>query len=157
MNDSMTHLVPVLSLSLVLLGACSGGSGSSGSSGASGASGVGHVEVQATDAFLAHSQVEQARIEVSRIELHDDSGGNGWVTIHAGAPISMDLVSLRNGVVQTLAGADVPAGQYRQVRLVFDDAYLKLVNGNEYSTALGNLSLTSQATSGLKVFVGKRP
>lgn len=151
MKHAMKSLVPVLSLSaLALCGACSGGSGSSG---AAAASGMGHVEIQATDAFLAHSQVEEARIEVSRIELHDDAGGHGWVTVHAGAPIAMDLVSLRNGVVQTLAAADLPAGQYRQVRLVFDDAYLELVNENEYSTALGNLSLTSQATSGLKVFV----
>jgi hypothetical protein len=49
--------------------------------------------------------------------------------------------------------ADVPAATYRQVRLHVESASLTLVNGNVYDTADDTLHLTSQDTSGFKVFI----
>jgi hypothetical protein len=143
-----THL-SALALSLLAV-ACSGGGGSSGSG-----SGTGTLEILATDAFLSYLEVEEARVEVTEIRIHkEDEPGAGWRTTYSEAPITMSLLDLRNGRMQPLGGRNtLPTGLYRQVRLVFSGAYLKLKNGNEYSTALGNLKLTSQATSGLKVFI----
>jgi hypothetical protein len=134
---------------LFLLAACSGGGGS-----ATGGAGTGTLTVEATDAFLAHSQIDTARVYVTEIQAHQSATANsGFLTLYSGPAQMLELSDLRNGVVQQLVQATVPSGTYHQVRLIFSEAYLKLVNGNEYSTALGNLSLTSQATSGLKVFI----
>ena len=136
---------------LLVLASCSGGGG--GGSAVAG-SGTGTLTVEATDAFLAHSQVDTARVYVTEIRAHKSATANsGFITLYSGPAKMLELTSLRNGVVQQLIQATVPSGTYHQVRLIFSDAYLKLVNGNEYSTALGNLKLTSQATSGLKVFI----
>jgi hypothetical protein len=100
--------------------------------------------------------VDQALIDVTTITVRraDLSGtSQGFYTIYDGPPITLDLLDLRNGAVQPLAQAPLPIGSYDQVRLIFSDAYLKLMNGNEYTTSAGTLKLTSQATSGLKVNV----
>jgi len=144
----MKTILTVLLTASLALAACSDGGG------ASAPAGTGTLIVEATDAFLAHSEIEVARIYVTEIKAHQSAtGSSGFATLYSGPPIELELTSLRNGVVQVLVQGPVPSGTYHQIRLIFSDAYLKLVNGNEYSTALGNLSLASQATSGLKVFI----
>ena len=65
----------------------------------------------------------------------------------------LNLRALRNGVRNVLVRTEVPSGTYRQVRVVITGAYLRLTNGNEYSTEDDTLHLTSQDTSGFKFFI----
>ncbi len=133
----------------VLLPACSGGGGSG-----AGASGVGELSIEATDKPFAHDLVTLARVRVTEVSVHrEGSSGSGFLVLFSGPPIELSLLDLQNGVTQLLVRADVEAGTYRQVRLKIDSAHLELVNGNVYTSALGNISLTSLPTSGLKVFV----
>lgn len=143
----MKKLPPFLLASfLSILAACSGGGGS-----AAAGSSMGEVEFTVTDAPFTHDLVVEARVRVLEVHMRAEDGG--FVTVSDGTGVSMDLTQLTNGVSHFLAQADVPTGKYDEVRLVIDDARLVLVNGDVFSTALGNLKMTSLPTSGLKVKV----
>ena len=130
--------------------ACGGGSSGGGSIGG----GVGRLQVLLTDAPFAHDIVESTQIKVSAIRVHRDAQADGgFITLPDVTDVTLELLDLQNGLTQLLVDAELPAGRYRQIRLVVDEATLKLINGNEYSTALGNLNLTSTGSAGLKLFV----
>ena len=140
-----------LTCALVLLASCSGGGGGGGGGSPSG---TGTLTITATDAPLDHAMVSEARIWIDRITIHGDADAeSGFLTVYDGAPIEMNLLQLNNGVVQTLAQRDLPAGSYRQLRLYVDRARLVLVNGNVYTSEAGNLTMPSLAQSGFKVFI----
>jgi hypothetical protein len=135
--------------SVLALAAASCGGGSSSSGG-----GVGRLQVLLTDAPFAHDIVESAQIKVSAIRVHRDAQADGgFITLPDVTDGTLELLDLQNGLTQLLVDAELPAGKYRQIRLLVEEATLKLINGNEYSTALGNLNLTSTGSSGLKLFV----
>jgi len=145
----MKYLDLVKASFLLLLAACGGGGGGGGSSG-----GTGILAITATDAPLDHAMVTEARIWIDKITIHSDADADGgFLTIYDGAPIEMDLLHLNNGVVQSLAQAELPAGDYRQLRLYVDHARIVLVNGNVYTTEGGTLNMPSLAQSGFKVFI----
>jgi len=134
-------------LTAIAVAGCGGGSG-----GVPGGSGT--ISLAATDAPFEFDIVEEASIRVDRVTAHnsaDDDGG--FITLYDGTPITLVLSDLRNGVVQTLPEGAAPAGNYRQFRLRVVGARLVLVNGNVYTTEDGTIHLTSQDTSGFKVFV----
>ena len=125
-----------------------------GCSDSGGGGGVGTISVLATDAPLDHSQVSEATIRVDEIRIHADANAQGgFLTLYDGEPIEMNLLELNNGITQELVKADLPAGAYRQLRLHVESATLRLVNDNVYDTEAGTLHLTSQDTSGFKVFI----
>jgi hypothetical protein len=125
-----------------------------GGSGGGGGGGTGTMSVSATDAPLDVAQVTEATIRVDKIRVHPDADAeDGFITNYDGAPIEMNLLELHNGLKQELVTAEVPAAEYRQVRLHVESAHLRLVNGNVYDTDDGSLHLTSQDTSGFKIFI----
>ena len=141
-------LTTSLCLSALLLPACTGGGGSDGA----GASKSGELVVAITDAPFAHDIVAVATVEVDRISvLEADGDESGAHVLYDGDPIEIDLLDLTNGATQILVRADVPPGTYDQMRLRVADGHLELRDGDVFSTALGNLHLTSTGTSGLKV------
>ncbi len=146
---------------LALVVSCGGGGGGGGSG-----PGTGTLDVRATDAPFAHGLVAEATVTGTRISVHADAGASsGFLTLFqadpgASPPVPprvVDLADLVNGATQPLALTQVPAGSYRQVRLRVSDAFLRLTNGREYSTSPQGgqlpLQLTSQDTSGFKVFI----
>lgn len=133
--------IPFVAAALSVLCGCGGGGGGDGS-------GTGTLELLATDDPFAHGIVAEARITVSEIHLR---GPSGWISLQQGPPIELDVLDLRNGVTAQLASAVIPSGSYDQLRLVVDEGYLKLIDDDEFSTALGNLHPTSTSTSGLKL------
>ena len=134
-----------LALAALSLAACSGG-GSGGGSGT--------LILDATDDAFVYDIVSAATVSVDEVSIHKDAAAeSGFLVLYEGPPMLLDLFHLRDGLTQTLAQANLPVGSYRQLRLHVTDARLELVNGNVYSTADGNLRLTSQDTSGFKVLV----
>ncbi|TDJ74905.1 MAG: DUF4382 domain-containing protein [Planctomycetota bacterium] len=128
------------------------------SSGGGGTSGFGFLTLDATDAPIDHALVEEAVIWVDRITIHRESTADdsvdGWLTLYEGSPVELNLLDLTNGITRTLLSAKrIPVGEYRQLRLLVTAAHIELVNGNLYTTDDGSLHLTSQGTSGFKVFV----
>ncbi|MEE8468238.1 MAG: DUF4382 domain-containing protein, partial [Planctomycetota bacterium] len=134
-------------LLLSMVPACSGG----GSASATG--GTGFLTLEATDKPFDHSLVVEARLGIDLVRIHRE-GGDGFQTLYEGPPLQFDLLDLQNGVVRTLvAFAPLTAGRYRQLRLHVSSGHLELTNGNVYTTGDGSLELTSQDTSGFKVFI----
>ncbi len=131
----------LLALPLV---ACSGG----GSDGSPEPIGAGSLTIVATDAPFAHGLVSEARLWVDEIQIR---GAGGFQTLHSGSTIEFDLAALRNGVTRELVTSMLAPGSYDQVRLVVSDAYLRLVDDDEFSASAGTLNLTSTNTAGLKL------
>jgi hypothetical protein len=74
-------------------------------------------------------------------------------------PLTFNLKNLNNGITARLATALIPAGTYRQLRLVVSEAELVLNDGTAtkvYSSAAGavnELRLTSTSKSGFKIML----
>ena len=153
-QDNMKNLKVTSLIPLLLVLGCGGGSDGGGTGSGSGAgSGVGQLAVKVTDKPIDFEMVESAVLMVSSVKAHaagDDDGS--FTTLYHGAAIEFDLKLLTNGETTTIALAEVPGGSYDQIRFVLSDGRLELVNGNVYSTELGNLELTSTDTAGWKVF-----
>lgn len=136
-------------LPLFFVVACSGGSG--------GGSGSGTLEIVATDAPIDPSLVEAAMVDVVKVRIHassDEDANSGWITLYDGAPVTIGLMALRNGITNLVASGRLEAGTYRQVRLHLSGGYLELTNGNVYSTDDGTLHMPSAMTSaGHKLFL----
>lgn len=111
--------------------------------------GNGKIKVSVTDAPFSINLIEEAKITISKIEVrHKDSvGGNSFEVVYEGAA-ELNIADLKNGIVEELSDAEVPAGSYDLVRIYVDNASVKLVNGLSY-----DLKVPSGAQSGLKVFV----
>lgn len=147
----MFHLLrraalPTLALVLALT-SCSDSDGSSGSPNPAVPS---PLTLEVTDAPFAHGIVESAELWVDLITIR---GAGGTQTLHSGSTIHFDLALLRNGLTQQLTTNIIQPGEYDQLRLRVVDASLRLIDGDEFSTAAGNLQLTSTNTSGLKLDV----
>ena len=142
----LTSIV-LVSASLVLA-ACSGGGGGGGSGG------TGTIHLAVTDDPFVYDIVQEATISVDHVSAaHGADDESGFITLFDGAPMEIDLFHLRDGVTMELADSPLPAGSYRQFRLHVTSARLVLTNGNVYTTDDDTIHLTSQDTSGFKVFV----
>jgi hypothetical protein len=134
----------------VLLAACGGGGGSASSS--SGPTPTGMLQMSVTDAPACYDHVI---VNVAKLRVHmsdDTKTGDAdpeWRDIvPANAPVQVDLVNLTNGQLKDLGNATVPAGTYRQVRLVLAST------GNTVTPVGGTaqpLNTPSGQESGLKI------
>jgi len=116
--------------------------------------GQGELTLLATDDPFAYAMVEDATIWIDEIRAHRDADSDsGFITLYDGPPMQVDLLHLRNGITKQLATSEVPAGKYDQIRLIISAAHLSLIDGDEFSTDLGNMHLTSTGHSGLKLFI----
>ena len=135
------------------LAACSGGGGGA-SGGGGGGSGTGMLDLSATDDPFVYDIVQEALVIVDRITIFPAADGDeGPITLFEGGTIRLDLFHLRDGLTQHVDLSELPVGSYRQLRFHVSDARLVLTNGNVYTTVDGTIHLTSQGTSGFKVFV----
>jgi uncharacterized protein (DUF2141 family) len=138
---------------------CGGGSGGSTGGGGPGGGGgggtMGTLKLSVTDDPFPLDLVSEAIVHVTEVKLHHEADGDsGFISLPVPpGGITIELVGLRDGLTADLTSATLLPGSYAQARLVIDDAKLTLSNGNVYSTALGNLDLTSGGTSGLKIFI----
>jgi hypothetical protein len=157
MTSRWVSRVSIALASVLALFGCSGGGGGGGSGGGGSTMGDGELVLEVTDKAFVYDIVEVARISIDEVRIHTDSqaeeGDEGWIVLYDDVPVDFNLLELHNGVKRVLLHADLEPASYANLRLHVSSAYLKLVNGNEYSTELGNLKLTSQDTSGFKVIV----
>jgi uncharacterized protein DUF4382/carboxypeptidase family protein len=138
-------------LASLLLAVSCGGGGGGGSGGTAGSAGL---KMVVTDDPFPIDVVKEAHVHVSAVKIQKDaSADDGFTDLDVGSGIDLDLLSLRNGVTATLTDQFTSPGSIGQIRLVIDSASLTLTNDAVYSTDNGNLQLTSDKTSGLKLFV----
>lgn len=149
MFGTRSRILSSLVAGTVLLGACD----STGSDNA-------RLTIKLTD---APGDLAEAWVEIEEIYLQ---GSGGRVVLRDSSTGLVDLLTLKNDVVDLVAGAVVPAGTYSELRFVIGDAYIRTESGTVYAkpgtslpagvTADGNLQCPSCAQSGIKVkFAGE--
>jgi hypothetical protein len=104
----------------------------------------GILNVWATDAPFPMDLVDQARVTVVKIELgqSDDTVFRAF----SQDTITFDLLSLRNGIMESLASKEIVPGNYDRLRLYIDRASLLLKDGR---TSV--LKVPGGPQSGLKI------
>ena len=146
----------------VVAGACGGAD-------TAGLNGRGTLVVQLTDAPFPTDSVKSVDIFVVRVDgrvaevdeasadqnvtTEDASHADGWKTL-ATPNVSVDLLSLQNGVTSTLGEAKIDAGSYRGFRLVIDPSKssVTLKNGQVLtSTSSPSVAFPSASRSGIKI------
>jgi len=137
-----------LALSLCLLAtACSTGSDPADGN-------VATLAIDITDSPFHDGDVEAAIIWVDGIRAHTQAGAeSGYIDIYKGRPMRIELTALRNGITRRVASSKMPPGEYSQMRLHVDRAVLRMKDGTVYRTQDGSLQMTSQDSSGFKVFL----
>jgi hypothetical protein len=136
---SLRHLAfPAAALALA---ACSGTTDSN-------TSGIVNLRVQLTDAPSV--EFDSAVVEIGRVTLIPVEGDPIVITEDGGR---FDLLDLQNGVTAELGDADIPAGDYREMRLVVLSAYIGLSAPYEFDdgSTERSLKVPSGAESGIKV------
>lgn len=136
--------------SLILL-ACGGGSGGGG-----GIGGTGSMRIGLTDAPSCGYDEVNITIEKVRVHTSATAGDNdaGWSELALNPVHRVDLLTLQNGVVESLGELPLTAGHYSQMRLV--------LAANDQATPLANsvvptgedetpLDTPSGQQSGLKI------
>jgi hypothetical protein len=111
----------------LLLGACGGGGGGGSSAPAPNATPTGSVNVQVTDG--PSDEFQHVWVTITAIAFHTDpnaawsSTDAVWQKTTLPAPVTIDLTTLNNGVLNNLfSGIALPVGTYRQIRFFFDGA-----------------------------------
>lgn len=114
-----------------------------------GADGRTHVTLRLTDAPFPFDLADSANVTIARVELvgTDTADADSRVVLYDGAPFSVNLLDLRDGIDTTMASLNVPAGDYRQLRFLVDgDARVVFSDGRTF-----DLRIPSGAQSGIKV------
>jgi hypothetical protein len=104
------------------------------------------LRILATDAPFNFGSVTSAKVTLSRIDMIEER--SGAVTAVMNEEVTLDLINLKNGLVQSLAEVHLPRGSYGELRLIVTSASVTLSDGRFF-----NLVVPSGAQSGLKVFV----
>ena len=111
----MRKIVSCIAVLLALVsGACSGG-GDGGDGG-----GEENLRIHLTDAPI--DGVRAVNVTITAVRIHQSAdagpGAAGWRELPVRAPMPVDLLRLRGGVLYELCRARLGAGHYQQVRLV---------------------------------------
>lgn len=104
------------------------------------------LRVRLTDAPYPYSSLSSADITVDAVEVRMN-GGLRTLPVDA-APVSMNLLSLQNGVTEMLVDTAVPSGSIDQIRLIISSASVTLSDGRVF-----NLQIPGGESSGLKIDV----
>ncbi len=115
-------------------------------SGSPNSPGSGTMQVNMVDAPASYDQVN---IVVDSVQAHtvgSDSTG-GWVTINSTAS-TYNLLTYTNGSFAVVGDAELPAGQYTQVRLLLGAGNTVMVNGQSHP-----LTIASGFQTGVKLNV----
>lgn len=140
-----TKLAKLLGTTLLLatgLTACSDSAGVDGDA---------SMRVLLTDA--PSDYVDSAWVDIGAVELMP-AGEGGPVTLAVdGTDGFVDLLDLQGGATSLLADADIPAGDYSQLRLIVEEARVSLADGYEFTDGSTSKSLfvPSGAQTGIKL------
>lgn len=107
-------------------------------------SNAGHIQVHLTD---APGDIAEAYVTVERVELVPSDEGS--IIVLSDSTRRLDLLTLQNGVTETLADTTLPAGTYSQIRFIIgNDATIRLEDGST-----PRLKVPSGPQTGIKIVV----
>jgi hypothetical protein len=112
--------------------------------------GKGTVVVKITDAPFPADMVAEANVTIDWIKLLKNDGNDNdslsSVLIELEDIMTVNLLTLSNGVTEILAETDVPAGTYKEIRLHITDAGIMLKDSTVF-----DLKVPGGDASGLKI------
>jgi hypothetical protein len=138
---------------LALAGCGGGGGGISGTGAAEGTVTFAITDAPACGFDAVNITIEKLRVHTSSTAADGDAG---WIDVPV-VPTRLDLLTLSNGVVETLGQAALPAGRYNQLRLVLAENGRQAPWANSVVPSGGRetaLTTPSAQQSGLKLNVG---
>jgi uncharacterized surface anchored protein len=111
----------------------------------------GRLVVKVTDAPFPIDFIDEAIVTITKVEIRKAGDGisdsNPFLVVWTGEK-TLNLLDLRNGVVEELADILIPRGEYDLVRLYVDEADLKVKDGGNYS-----VKVPSGQQTGIKIFI----
>lgn len=110
---------------------------------------TGLVSILVTDAPFPIDSISEATVTITKVELRKEgeSEENPFINVWEGSQ-EFNLLDLRNGVVQELTEAEVPAGAYNLIRIYVEDAGIAVKNYGSYS-----MKVPSGSQTGIKLFI----
>jgi len=137
------------------LSACGGGGGSLG---LDGTSKMTALNVSLTDS--ADCDFDGVWVTIDKVRVHQSatakSDDPGWIDITPpGAPLHINLLSLQDGLTESLGVAPLPAGRYNQVRLHLVPNTLS--NSENNYVVVGNISSPLNIPEGFRNGIALRP
>lgn len=105
---------------------------------------TGTIKLLATDAPFNFDTVSSAKMTVTKIILRK----NGDKITVMDKEVTLDLLQLRNGLVESLSELEIPVGEYNEAILIISEASVDMKDGRQFP-----LTVPSGASSGLKVFI----
>lgn len=129
-------------LALVAVAACDG---------VLGVSDTASLRILITDAPADY--IDSAFVDIGAIELLPAGEGERVVLSDDGTDGEIDLLQLQGFATETLADVDVPAGSYKEIRLIVESARVVLADGYEFpdGEVSAAMRVPSGASSGLKL------
>lgn len=111
----------------------------------------GRLVVKVTDAPFPIDNIEAAMVTLTKVEIRKvcDSvcDGNPFMVIWEDT-MTVNLLELRNGIVEELTNIEIPQGKYDLIRLYVDQASLKIKDGDTY-----DVKVPSGKQTGIKIFI----
>jgi hypothetical protein len=104
----------------------------------------GVLNIWATDAPFPIVLIDRAMITVEKMELRQEN--DSVFRVFSQDTTTIDLLSLRNGVMESLASEEISPGNYDQLRLYIDRASLLLRDGR-----ISTLKVPGGPQAGLKI------
>jgi len=139
----MKHSLILLPL-LVLMAGCGGSKSSK----------HGTLNLLITDAPVPFELIRSATVKIDRVSVDAGPTSNAAARVlYDGAPLAVELTSLRNGAVRRLLTREVPLQTYRRLHVHFSGAELELSNGNRFTTDDGSLELPQAGQGGYDVTI----
>jgi hypothetical protein len=110
---------------------------------------TGHVSILVTDAPFPLEYIEEATVTITRVELRKEGEEeeHPFITVCEGSE-ELNLLDLRNGIVQELAEVEVPAGAYNLIRMYVEEAGIVVKDYGSYS-----VKVPSGSQTGIKLFI----
>jgi len=111
---------------------------------------TGTLTVKLTDAPFPHQMIAEANVIISKIEARktNEMEGESPFMILSELETSVNLITLTNGITETLVNIEVPVGSYDLIRLYIKEASVVLTDGRIF-----DLKVPSGSQTGIKVFV----
>ncbi|MBK7642050.1 MAG: DUF4382 domain-containing protein [Planctomycetes bacterium] len=114
----------------------------------------GTVGLIVTDAPVSFEEVQSATLQIDRVTI--DGGAFSLAAprvLYKGAPVSVELTSLRNGAARLLFSRKLPVGTYRRLHVHITGGELQLTGGRTFSTADGSMQLPQTESTGFEVTI----
>lgn len=97
--------------------------------------------------------IDSAFVDIGAVELLPGGDGERIVLTENGTDGEIDLLQLQGFTTATLADVDIPAGTYKEIRLIVESARVVLAEGYEFPDGATSapMRVPSGASSGIKL------